>query len=43
VILSSGLSSPDAMELRNCDVVNTVEVRTASNSLSGRTGSPTSL
>jgi hypothetical protein len=32
VILSKVLSS-DAMELHNCDVVNTVEVHTASNSL----------
>lgn len=32
MILSKVLS-PDAMELHNCDVVNTVEVHTASNSL----------
>jgi hypothetical protein len=32
VILSQVLS-PDAMELHNCGVVNTVEVHTASNSL----------
>ncbi len=32
MILSKVLS-PDAMELHNCDVVNTVEVHTSSNSL----------
>lgn len=31
MILSKVLS-PDAMELHNCDIVNTVEVHTASNS-----------